>query len=59
MKLEDLRRYQSAADSPGDTGLQHTDGQHVMVVAKEDMRWFLKCAALIEEIEIKSSALVR
>lgn len=62
MRLEDLDRYRRLANAEFAAGSRcwaTEDQRPAMVVAKEDMLWFLRCADLVEEMANQAAPLLR
>ncbi|MDE2104137.1 MAG: hypothetical protein KGL39_43265 [Patescibacteria group bacterium] len=62
MKWDDLQKYRRNAIStfaPGSGCWIGEDKRPAMIVAQEDMVWFLRCVDLVEEIEIRAAQLIR
>jgi hypothetical protein len=62
MKFEDLERYRQAVRAefaPGSGCWTGEAKRPAMIVAKDDMAWFLKCADLVDRLASDASALIR
>ena len=62
MRWEDLERYRRAANAsfaPGSGCWAGEEKRPAMIVAKDDMLWFLKCADFVKKIGSEASGLTR